>query len=152
MLTGSQSHSRAQARLAPEPTCRSTWRRSRLSRHFRQDAEVPPSPWVSAPIPTNNPLLPAPGESEPGKYWWKLAVREKKLKPRKCLNRLTALNPALCPVTAAILRRAGFFPASLAARWGPLRARRLPWQRKHLRAGVTDRRSSFSLPCPRKCL
>lgn len=39
-----QSLRRVQARLAPEPTCRSTCLRPRLSRHFRRDAEVPPSP------------------------------------------------------------------------------------------------------------
>lgn len=47
----SRSHSQAWARLAPEPTCRSTWRRSRLSRHFRQDAEVPPLPLGICPNP-----------------------------------------------------------------------------------------------------
>lgn len=50
------------ARLAPEPTCRSTCRRPRLWRHFRQDTEVPPSPPGYLPQSLQAiPLSPAPG-------------------------------------------------------------------------------------------
>lgn len=63
-----RSHSRAWARTAPAPTCRSTWRRPRLSRHFRYNAEVPPLALGICPNPCRQPLfLSAPSLSEPGK-------------------------------------------------------------------------------------
>lgn len=66
----SRSHSRAWARTAPAPTCRSTWRRPRLSRHFRYNAEVPPLALGICPNPCRQPLslsLSVPSLSEPGK-------------------------------------------------------------------------------------
>lgn len=50
--------SRVPASLAPERTCRSTWRPLRLSRHFRWDTEVPPGPpGVFGPAPANSPSV-----------------------------------------------------------------------------------------------
>ncbi|VCW67077.1 unnamed protein product, partial [Gulo gulo] len=51
----------------------------------------------------------------------KLAFSTKKRKQRKGLERLTTLNPAPYPVAAAILVRAGLFPASSAGLRGPRR-------------------------------
>lgn len=56
------------ARLAPEPTCRSTCRRPRLSRHFRGDAEVMLPSLGIRPDPRGQPSPPwLPGLPEPGK-------------------------------------------------------------------------------------
>lgn len=74
---------------------------------------------LQATLPSQAPG--APGTRKENRYERKFAVSLRKRKQREGLDRPAALDPAPCPEAAAILVRAGLFPASSAGRQGPRR-------------------------------
>lgn len=104
----------------------------------------PAFPRVRAPVAAVRPSLPAPRLSGPGQRKALEGARlcMEKRKQRRRLHRPTAPGPV--PRADAAITGGQVLPASSAARWGPRRPWRLPWQRKHPWSGVTSGRVQWT--------